>query len=146
MELASEDLALSLKGQEVKGKALVSFLKKLASYERLIEWFERRRKETQVLRFLLKEGTNKAVLKDKALFRELLKKMKAEVPDIAIGELYPDEEHGGFGVLITRQNYKVALEEKLLLSPEYRELEALHGTIRDLGTCSLYGDNKGRAA
>lgn len=134
LELASEDLALVLKGQEVKGKALVSFLKKLASYERLIEWFERRRKETLVLRFLLKEGAGKAMLKDKALLKELLKKMKAEVPDISIGELYPDEEHGGFGVLITRQNYKVALEEKLLLSPEYRELEALHGTIKELGT------------
>ena len=133
LELASEDLALILKGQEVKGKALVSFLKKLASYERLIEWFERRRKETLVLRFLLKEGTNKTLLKDRALLKELLKKMKVEVPNIMIGELYPDEEHGGFGVLITRQNYKVALEEKLLLSPEYRELEALHSTIRDLG-------------
>ncbi len=133
LELASEDLAVSLKGQEVRGKALVSFLKKLAGYERLLEWFERRRKETHVLRFLLKEDINKALLKDKALLRELLKKMKAEVPGIAIGELYPDEEHGGFGVLITRQNYKVTLEEKLLISPEYRELENLYNTIRDLG-------------
>ncbi len=43
-ELAAEDIAIPIKGQEVKGKALIPFLKRLLNYEKLLEWFERRRK------------------------------------------------------------------------------------------------------
>jgi DNA gyrase subunit B len=135
VELAAEDMSVPLKGQDVKGKALVPFLKKLAGYERLLEWFERRRKDPLVLRFLLREGAGKAVLKEKAALKDLLKKMKAELPAITIGDIYEDEEHEGYGVEITRQNYKVVLDgsDKGLLRPEYREIETLYNTIRDLG-------------
>jgi DNA gyrase subunit B len=135
VELAAEDMSIPLKGQDVKGKALVPFLKKLANYERLLEWFERRRKDPHVLRFLLREGVGKALLKEKAALKDLLKKMKAELPAITIGDIYEDEEHEGYGVEITRQNYKVILDgsDKGLLRPEYRELETLYQTIRDMG-------------
>jgi len=135
LDLAAEDIAVPLKGQEVKGRALVPFLKKLASYERLIEWFERRRKDPLVLRFLLREGTDKAILKDKAGLKELLKKMKAEIPGITFGDIYDDEEHQEYGVEITRQNYKIVLDssDRGTNRPEYRELEALYNTIRDMG-------------
>jgi len=135
VDLAAEDIAIPLKGQEVKGRALVPFLKKLTSYERLLEWFERRRKDPLVLRFLLREGTDKAILKDKAGLKELLKKMKTEIPGITFGDIYDDEEHQGFGVEITRQNYKMVLDnsDKGMNRPEYRELEALYTTIRDMG-------------
>jgi DNA gyrase subunit B len=136
VELAAEDMSIPLKGQDVRGKALVPFLKKLANYERLLEWFERRRKDPHVLRFLLREGVGKAVLKEKAALKDLLKKMKAELPAITIGDIYEDEEHEGYGVEITRQNYKVILDgsDKGLLRPEYREIETLYQTIRDMGT------------
>jgi len=136
VELAAEDMSIPLKGQDVKGKALVPFLKKLANYERLLDWFERRRKDPHVLRFLLREGVGKAVLKEKAALKDLLKKMKAELPAITIGDIYEDEEHEGYGVEITRQNYKVILDgsDKGLLRPEYREIETLYQTIRDMGT------------
>jgi DNA gyrase subunit B len=133
VELAAEDVSVLLRGQDVKGKALVSFLRKLTSYERLIDWFERRRRDPKALRFLLREGVNKGILKEEKGLQELLNKMKAAIPQINTEEIYVDEEHGGFGVSITRQNYKILLDEKLLLSPEYRELETLYSTIRDLG-------------
>jgi DNA gyrase subunit B len=133
LELATEDIAITLKGQEVKGKALIPFLKKLTSYERLIEWFERRRKDPVVLRFLLREGIGRAALKDKASLKELLKKMKAEIPQLITGDISEDEEHEGFGVEITRQNYRIVMDGNMFLKPEYRELETLHATIKDLG-------------
>ena len=37
-ELAAEEIALILKGQETKGKALIPFLKRLLNFERLLEW------------------------------------------------------------------------------------------------------------
>jgi DNA gyrase subunit B len=132
-ELAAEDISLPLKGQEVKGKALIPFLKRLLSYEKLVEWFERRRRDPKVLRFLLEEGINKEMLKDKDVLRSLLEKMKAAIPGLTIDTPEIDEEHGAFSVEIRKQNYKLVLNMNLLVSPELRELESLYNFIKDLG-------------
>ena len=132
-ELAAEDIAIPLKGQEVKGKALIPFLKRLLKYEKLLEWFERRRKDPKVLRFLLEEGINKDMLKDKDGLTALIERMKAAMPGLAIENLSVDEEHGAFGVEIRKQNYKLVLDMNLLVSPEFRELESLHNFIKEMG-------------
>jgi len=132
-ELAAEDISIPLKGQEVKGKALIPFLKRLLNYEKLLEWFERRRRDPMVLRFLLAEGINKDTLKDRDLLNALLERMKAAVPGLAIDTPDVDEEHGAFGVEIRKQNYKLLLHMNLLVSPEFRELESLYNFIKDLG-------------
>ncbi|MFN3480336.1 MAG: DNA topoisomerase (ATP-hydrolyzing) subunit B [Thermodesulfovibrionales bacterium] len=133
LELASEEIALVVKGNEVKGKAVIPHLKRVISYEKLLDWFSRRRKDPLILRLLLREGVNKGVMKDRQAFMNLLEKIKTEIPDIKIGEVYDDEEHEGFGVELRRQNYKLRIDIGLLLSPEYRELESLYGFIKDLG-------------
>jgi DNA gyrase subunit B len=132
-ELAAEDIAVRIRGQETKGKALIPFLKRLLTYEKNMEWFERRRKDPAVLRLLLNEGTDKAVLKDKNALAELLEKITSQVPGAVSGEIYEDEEHEGYGVEIRRQNYKIVLDAAFLLSPEIREIETLHNYIRELG-------------
>lgn len=132
-ELAAEDIAIPIKGQDVKGKALIPFLKRLLNYEKLLEWFQRRRKDPKVLRFLLGEGLNKDMLKDKEVLTALLERLKASIRGLTIENLTVDEEHGAFGVEIRKQNYKLVLDMNLLVSPEYRELESLHNFIKDLG-------------
>jgi DNA gyrase subunit B len=132
-ELASDDLELSIKGQSVKGKALVPSLKKLYKFERLIEWFERRRRDPDLLLFLLSSGMNKETLKDRRKFEEILGKMGEKDQTIYIGEIQLDEEHQTYGVEIRRQNYKLNLDTNFLTSPEFRELENLFSIIKDLG-------------
>ncbi|GAB4409426.1 MAG: DNA topoisomerase (ATP-hydrolyzing) subunit B [Thermodesulfovibrionales bacterium] len=132
-ELAAEDIAIPIKGQEIKGKALIPHLRRLLNFERLIEWFERRRKDPQALRLLLVEGINRHLLKERKGLSELLEKIKADLPDARIGELYEDEEHEGYGVEIRRHNYKIVLDTNLLLSPEFRELETLYGPVKEMG-------------
>jgi DNA gyrase subunit B len=132
-ELASDDLAIVLKGQEVKGKALIPFLRRLSSYQRTIDWFKRRRKDPAVLRFLLRNGVEKSVFKDRNSLTALIEKMRVEIPGTTFGDIYEDEEHGGFGVEIRRHSYKIVLDANLLISPEFRELETYYGSIRDLG-------------
>ncbi len=132
-ELAAEDIAIPIKGQEVKGKALIPFLKRLLNYEKLLEWFERRRKDPKALRFLLEEGINKEMLKDKDGLTALLQRMQSAVRGLLIETLSVDEEHGAYGVEIRKQNYKLVLDMNLLVSPEFRELESLYNFIRDLG-------------
>ncbi|TAN42661.1 MAG: DNA topoisomerase (ATP-hydrolyzing) subunit B [Nitrospirae bacterium] len=132
-ELASDDISLTIKGREVKGKSLIPFLEKLTDYEKLIGWLERRRKDPLVLRAILAEGIDKSILKDKNALAAFLEKLRKGITDLTIGEVYDDEEHEGFGVLLTRQNYKIKLDMGFFLSPEFRELETLHIAMKDLG-------------
>ena len=132
-ELAAEDIVVPLRGQEIKGKALIPFLKRLSSYEKLMDWYNRRRRDTAVLKVVLDEGGDKAFLKEKKAMAQLLEKIKKQVPDANIGEIMVDEEHAGLGVEIRRRNNKLLLDANLFLSPEYRELETLHGYMKELG-------------
>ncbi len=134
LELAAEEISLFIRGNEIRGKAVIPHLKKIVSFEKLLNWFSRRRKDPLILRFLLKEGLNKVMIKDRNTLLNLVERLKAEISDVKAGEIFEDEEHEGFGVEIKRQNYKLTIDTGLILSPEYRELESLYGIIRDMGT------------
>ena len=133
-ELASDDIELTIKGQAIKGRALISHIKRLYRFERLIEWFERRRKDPDLLQFILASGMNKETLKDRNRFEAILNTVKEKDQSIIIGETQLDEEHQTYGVEIRRQNYKLNLDTNFLTSPEFRELENFYSIVRDLGT------------
>jgi len=132
-ELASDEIELQIKGQAVKGKALISHLKKLYRYERLIGWFERRRRDPDVLGFLLSLNVNQETLKNKKSVEELIEMIRERNHNIHIGEVQFDEEHQTYSVEIRRHNYKVMLETNFLTSPEFRELVSLYSVVQDLG-------------
>jgi len=132
-ELASDDIEMSIKGQQVKGKSLITHFKRLYRFERLTEWFERRRKDPDLLLFILASGMNKETLKDRKSLEELLARIRERDANMHIGDIQLDEEHQTFGVEIRRQNYKLNLDTNFLTSPEFRELENLYSIIRDLG-------------
>ncbi len=132
-ELASDDLEIPLRGQGIKGKILIPYLKRLSKFERLSEWFERRRRDPEILMLILSLGINKDMLKDKAKFGDILRKIKERDQGITLGEIQLDEEHQTYGVEIRRHNYKLNLDINFLTSPEFRELENLYSIIRDLG-------------
>jgi DNA gyrase subunit B len=132
-ELASDDIEMSIKGQQVKGKSLITHFKRLYRFERLTEWFERRRKDPDLLLFILASGMNKETLKDRKSLEELLARIGERDANMHIGDIQLDEEHQTFGVEIRRQNYKLNLDTNFLTSPEFRELENLYSIIRDLG-------------
>jgi len=132
-ELASDDIEMSIKGQQVKGKSLITHFKRLYRFERLTEWFERRRKDPDLLLFILASGMNKETLKDSKSLEELLARIRERDANMHIGDIQLDEEHQTFGVEIRRQNYKLNLDTNFLTSPEFRELENLYSIIRDLG-------------
>jgi len=133
-ELAADEIELQVKGQPVKGKALISHLKRLYKFERLMEWFERRRKAPDILLFVLQSGMNKDMLKDRNKVEEILNALKEKDQSVAIGEIQLDEEHQTFGVELRRQNYKISLDTNFITSPEFRELENFFSIIKDLGT------------
>jgi len=132
-ELASDEIEIQRKGQAVKGKALIPHLKKLYRYERLISWFERRRKDPDMLAFLLSLNVNKETLKNKKSVEELMGMIGERNHSVHIGEIQFDEEHQTYSVEIRRHNYKVMLETNFLTSPEFRELVNLYTVVQDLG-------------
>ena len=132
-ELASDDIEIPIKGQPIKGKALIPHFKRLYRFERLTGWFERRRKDPEVLLFILSAGINKDTLKDRLKVEEILMTLKEKNNDINVGEIQLDEEHQTYGVEIRRHNYKLNLDTNFLTSPEFRELENLFSIIKDLG-------------
>ncbi len=132
-ELAADEVELAVKGQTVKGKALIPYLKKLYRFERLMEWFERRRKAPGILMFILRSDVNKDTLKDRKKVEEILRKLQEKDHRVAVGEIQLDEEHQTYGVEIKRQNYKLNLDTGFITSPEFRELENLFGVIKDFG-------------
>jgi DNA gyrase subunit B len=133
-ELASEDIEIPIKGNYVRGKVLIPYIKRLYRFERLIEWFERRRQERDLLEFLMRQEVSKHTLKDRAGLEELLKKMKAQHPKISVGNIQFDEEHQTYSVEIRRQNYTLNLDIRFITSPEFRELANLFNTMKDFGT------------
>ena len=132
-ELASDDLEIPIKGQAVRGKALIPHLKRLYRFERVIQWFERRRNDPELLMFILSSGINKDTLKDRKKVEEILRRIKEKDQNINVGEIQLDEEHQTYGVEIRKHNYKLNLDTKFLTSPEFRELENLFSIVRDIG-------------
>jgi len=132
-ELASDDLEIPIKGQAVRGKALIPHLKRLYRFERVIQWFERRRNDPELLLFILSSGINKDTLKDRKKVEEILRRIKEKDQNINVGEIQLDEEHQTYGVEIRKHNYKLNLDTKFLTSPEFRELENLFSIVRDIG-------------
>ncbi len=132
-ELASDDLEIPIKGQAVRGKALIPHLKRVYRFERVIQWFERRRNDPELLLFILSSGINKDTLKDRKKVEEILRIIKEKDQSINIGEIQLDEEHQTYGVEIRKHNYKLNLDTKFLTTPEFRELENLFSIVRDIG-------------
>jgi DNA gyrase subunit B len=132
-ELASDEIELPIKGQMLKGKALIPHLKRLYRFERLTEWFERRRRDPELLQFILSAGMNKEILKNRSQLEEILKKMRKKYNEMNIGEIQLDEEHQTYGVEIRRRSYKLNLDTNFITSPEFRELENFYTIIKDLG-------------
>ncbi len=141
-ELAAEDLELSVKGQTVKGKALIPYLKRLSKHEKLVEWFERRGKDPEILGCLLKAEVNKDFLKNKKSLDKFLADMQKKLPDVVIGEVNPDEEHQAYSVIARRHNKKIRIDTNFISSPEYKELENSYSIIKDLGDSPYKAETK----
>src|SRR4030042_1810114 len=97
-ELASDEMEISLKGQTIKGKALIPHLKRVYRFEKLTEWFTRRRKDPELLLFILSSGVNKNTLKDRGKVEEILRMIKEKDPSINISEIQLDDENRAYGV------------------------------------------------
>ncbi|MGE5894429.1 MAG: DNA gyrase subunit B, partial [bacterium] len=132
-DIAAEEIQIKTKDKEIKGKALIPHLRKLTAFEKLISWYERRRKDTDILRFILGEEITVETVKKKADMDRLVEDLQKKFREIRVSEVKLDEEHQTYSVQVRRHTYKIDIDYDFLNSPEFKELHELYRGIRELG-------------
>jgi DNA gyrase subunit B len=131
-ELAAEDIQVSTPSGLIGGKKLILHLKKISTYEKLMEWFDRKRKDPEIISLLLESGIERSQFKSKETLSSLVEKIKVKIPNIKHGEISFDEEQEAYAVEIKRHNYKVNLSVSFIQLPEFKEIAQLHKEIIDI--------------
>jgi DNA gyrase subunit B len=125
-ELAAEDMRINTPSGAISGKKLVPLFRKISAYDKLMEWFERKRKDTAVIPLLLQWNISAEDFKTTQSVEAVIGRIKEKVPAIKYGDITADEEHSAFSVELRRQNYKLNLSVALMQSPEFKEIKQLY--------------------
>jgi DNA gyrase subunit B len=131
-ELAAEDIQVSTPSGLIGGKKLIPHLKKVSAYEKIMEWFDRKRKDPQIISLLLESGVEKSNFKSAEAVTLLLEKIKGKIPNIKHGEISFDEEQEAHAVEIRKQNYKMSLSVSFIQSPEFKEIAQMYREITEI--------------
>ncbi|MEW6739393.1 MAG: DNA topoisomerase (ATP-hydrolyzing) subunit B [Nitrospirota bacterium] len=131
-ELAAEDIQVSTPSGLIGGKKLIPHLKKISLYERIMEWFDKKRKDPEIISLLLESGVEKSNFKSAEAVTLLLEKIKGKIPNIKHGEISFDEEQEAHAVEIRKQNYKMSLSVSFIQSPEFKEIAQMYKEITEI--------------
>jgi len=130
-ELAADEIEIH-NGKLLAGKDIIPYIGNLSRFEKLLEWFSRRKRDTAVIKALLHYDLNKDVLKNKGDVQSLIKRLKGEFPDIA-EEIKEDEEHQSYRIELKREGLRLTIDDDFMTSPDFRELSSLFSELRGLG-------------
>jgi DNA gyrase subunit B len=130
-ELAADEIEI-MNGKPLSGKEIIPYIKNLSRFEKLLEWFAKRKKDTAVIKSLLHIDLQKDLLKNKKETDTLIKKLKKEFPDLT-EEILEDEEHQSYRIELRRDNAYLTIDDNFLKSPDYRELKNLFAELKGLG-------------
>jgi DNA gyrase subunit B len=131
-ELAADDIKIGINGSSLAGSDIIPYIKKLSKFARLIEWYARRKVDTDMLKAIVDLDVTKDNIKDKKGVTGLIRDIKKQFKDIS-AEIEEDEEHQAYRASIVRDGLKLTIDNELLASPDYREFQSLYSGLRDLG-------------
>jgi len=156
---AVEDFTLkvpSLEGapEVVSGSKFAGLVKKLAAYEKVLARFERKKKDTELIRVLSRvPDFSRSTLKDAGLLKEAIDKarelMDKSYPGMLVGiNARPVAEGEGFVVEAEMKKqdqapHKVVIDEELVGSTEFRELKGISPAALGLGEAPYVLTEKG---
>ncbi|MBI5741285.1 MAG: DNA topoisomerase (ATP-hydrolyzing) subunit B [Nitrospirae bacterium] len=130
-ELAVDEIEIH-NGKQLAGKAIMPYIKNLSKFERLLEWFAKRKNDTAVIKALLHYDLNNSLLKDEKEMKELLQRLKKEFPDLS-EEIKFDEEHQSRRIELSRAGLTLTLDENFFASPDFKELKKIFAELKGLG-------------
>ncbi len=131
-ELAAEDVAIRYRGDFVKGKAMITLLRRIYEYVNLLNWFVLRRKDIDILEYILSRDVDDAVLKDRVALESLCNEIKERFSNVKISEVTFDEEHACYAVEVRRLGKRVRLMDEFINSPDFKELQAKYSIVKEL--------------
>ncbi len=131
-ELAADDIEIRVNGGSLTGKDIIPYIKKLSKFSRLIEWFARRKIDTDAIKLLMALDVQKDVLKDEEQIKSLIESLRKKLPGLS-ENVERDEEHQAFRIELKRDGLKLIIDNEFLTSPDFRELKSLHTALKDLG-------------
>lgn len=131
-ELAAEDIEVRVNGGSLTGKDIIPYIKKLSKFSKLIEWFARRKIDTDAIKLLIALDVQKDTLKDEKQIKALIASLKKKLPLLS-EKIEPDEEHQAFRIELKRDGLKLIVDNEFLSSPDFRELKSLRAALKDLG-------------
>ncbi len=130
-ELAVEEITIQ-NGKQLSGKAIMPYIKNLSKFERLLEWFAKRKNDTSAIKALLHYDLSSSLLKNEKEVKELIKKLRKEFPDMT-EEIKFDEEHQAHRIEMKRAGLSLTIDENFFASPDVKELKKLFAELRGLG-------------
>ncbi|MBI5055436.1 MAG: DNA topoisomerase (ATP-hydrolyzing) subunit B [Nitrospirae bacterium] len=130
-ELAVDEIEIQ-NGKQLTGKVIMPYIKNLSKFEKLLEWFFRRKSDTSVIKALLHYDLNSALLKNEKECKELVKRLKKEFPDMS-EEIMFDEEHQAYRIETKRSGLMLTIDEHFFASPDFKELTKLFSELKGLG-------------
>jgi DNA gyrase subunit B len=131
-ELAAEEIEIH-NGSILMGKSIIPYIKNLSKFEKLLDWFSKRKNDTAVIKSLLHyDELNKDLLKNKKDIHAMLKNLKKEFPNLS-EELQEDEEHQSFRIELKRDGNRLIIDDEFLTSPDFRELQKVFSALKGLG-------------
>ena len=128
LKKATENLSVEVRGQELKGRELTSFLEKLIELNGVFVKVDRHFRDSRVIDLLLSMGAeSRAFLGDKQKMQELAEKIQSFGYTT---EILADEEHSVEKLLFRQGSQSPRLiGYQQLSSPEYQRLLILHKAI-----------------
>ncbi len=130
-ELAADDIEIH-NGKLLTGREIIPYIKNLSKFEKLLEWFARRKNDTALIKTLLHYELDKDLLKNKKDVQALIKRLRGEFPDLS-DEIREDEEHRSYRIALKRDGLTLTIDDEFLTSPDFRELTNLFSELRGLG-------------
>lgn len=128
-ELAVEDIEIWKSDEAIGGERLIAILKKAYSYDRLMDWFKKRRRDPLLISFLIQSGVQRADFKSEQSLNALLNGIRERFEEIKHEDITFDEENEAYAVEIRRHNLRLNLSIGLINSPEFREAYNLYKDI-----------------
>lgn len=131
-ELTAEDMQVLTPSGMIGGKRLIPYLKRVSAYERLRMWFEKKRKDPEIISRFLEMAVDKTHFQSKEALNSLLEQIKGKFSDIKHSEISFDEEQEAYAVDIRRHNYKMRLSVSFITSPEFKEIAQAYKEITNI--------------
>jgi DNA gyrase subunit B len=131
-ELASDEIELQVNSATLTGKSIIPYIRKLSKFAKLLEWYSRRKNDTQLLKALLEMELKKDVLKKEKDVNRLIKRLKSQFAGLS-EKIEFDEEHEAFRIEFERDGLRLKIDDSFLSSPDFKELQGLYQDLMRLG-------------